>query len=176
MLSGIESMFQPAAQTGPTLELELISAHARLAGSFNLGSYSRLSDLLNFHDEILTLTNGVVLTRTGRETADSSPQMDVRLDELTLVIDRSNYVPPPDAEQTVEKKAHRMLAVTAGHVISATFFIYPSAEPVSYLRAAEPKWIPVADIRVRSLVDRRIKYSADFAVLHRKPMLSTSVL
>ena len=175
MLSGNASMFQAGMQTGPTLQLELIAEHARFSGSVRLGAYSRLSDLLNFHDEILTVTNGLVLTRTGRETADGAPQLDVRLDGLTLVIDRSNYVPPPDAEQAIEKKAHRMLAVTEAHIITATFFIYPSAEPVSYLRTTEPKWIPVADVRVRSLVDRRIKYSAEFAVLQRKPILATAV-
>lgn len=176
MQSGVGSAFNPGSQVGPELEVELISDHARIGGSINLGAYTRLSDLLSFHDEILTVTDGVILTRTGRQTADGAPQLDVHLEELTLVIDRSNYVPPPDIGQAIEKTAHRMLAVTAAHIITATFFIYPSAEPISYLRAKEPPWVPVANVRVRSLVDRRIRYGADFAVLYRNAVLATSVL
>ena len=176
MQSGIGSPFQPGTQVGANLKVELISDHARIGGSVNLGAYTRLSDLLSFHDEVLTVAGGVILTRTGYETADGAPQLDVHLNELTLVLDRSDYVPPPDSGQTIEKTAHRMLAVTAAHIITATFFIYPDAEPISYLRAKEPPWVPLANVRVRSLVDRRIKYGAKFAVLHRKAVLATSVL
>ena len=55
MQSGIGSVFQPGLQTGPSLAVELVSSHARIGGSVNLGAYTRLSDLLNFHDEILTV-------------------------------------------------------------------------------------------------------------------------
>ena len=49
---------RPVSQSGPQLELELVSSNARIGGSINLGAYSRLSDLLNFHDEILTVEAG----------------------------------------------------------------------------------------------------------------------
>src|SRR5206468_11649508 len=105
MQSGNETMFQAGMQSGPQLELELISSHARFSGSVNLGAYSRLSDLLNFHDDILTVTNGVVLTRSGFRSADEATQLDIRLPDLTLVIDRSGHVPPPaEGEQMVEKR------------------------------------------------------------------------
>jgi hypothetical protein len=175
MQSDIGSLFQAGLQTGPNLAVELISSHVRIGGSVNLGAYTRLSDLLNFHDEILTVKDGVVLNRTGIATADGSPQLDVRLDGLTMVIDRSDYVPPPDSE-AVEKRPFRFLAVTQGHVITGTFFIYPSAEPIAYLRAQEPHWVPIADIRVRSMVDRRIKFSAGFAVLNRRAVVATAVV
>ena len=177
MLSGNETMFQAGAQGGPRLELELISSHARFAGSVSLGAYSRLSDLLNFHDEVLTVANGVILTRTGFRSADEAAQLDIRLPDLTLVIDRSGYVPPvPDGEQMVEKRPYRLLAVTDAHIITGNFYIYAGAEPGPYLRAAEPRWVPITDVRVRSLVDRRIKFGASFAVLHRKPLLAFSVI
>jgi hypothetical protein len=173
MQSGFGSPFQPGLQTGPSLPVELISSHARLGGKVNLGAYTRLSDLLNFHDEVLTLKDGVVLNRTGIATADGAADLDVHLDTLTMVVDHSDYVPPPDAD-AIPKRAHRMLAVTTGHVITATFFIFPDAEPISYLRASEPHWIPITEVRVRSLVDRRIKFSAAFAVLNRRAVVATA--
>lgn len=176
MEPGNQSPFNPGAQGGPRIELELISSHARFAGHINLGAYSRLSDLLNFHDEILSVADGVVLTQTGERSAHEAPQLDIRLTELTLVIDRSNYVPPPDSEQMIEKREHHLLAVTDAYVITATFFIYAGAEAAPYLRASEPRWIAITDVKVRSLIDPKIEYGAEFAVLHRKPLLATSVL
>ena len=80
MQSGFGSVFQPGLATGPSLAVELVSSHARIGGSVNLGAYTRLSDLLNFHDEILTVKDGKVLNRTGIATADGAAELDVRLD------------------------------------------------------------------------------------------------
>jgi hypothetical protein len=175
MQPGSESIFQAGAQTGPQLEIELVSSNARIGGSINLGAYSRLSDLLNFHDEILTVAAGAVMNPLGVRSADAGLPLDVRLTELTLVLDRSDYVPPPDTEQMIEKREHKMLVVTDAYVITATFFIYAGAEAVPYLRANEPRWIPITDVNVRSLTDRDIEFEAKFAVLHRKPLLATAV-
>lgn len=176
MQEGSDSIFQAGAQTGPQLEIELVSSNARIIGSVNLGAYSRLSDLLNFHDDILTVTDGAVLTATGTRSDDAAPQLDVRLNELTLVVDRSGYVPPPDSEQMIEKREHRLLCVTDAYIIKATFFIYAGAEAVPYLRAHEPRWIPITDLQVRSLIDRKATFDAKFGVLHRQPFLATAVL
>ncbi len=175
MQQGSDSIFQAGAQTGPQLDIELVSSNARIGGSINLGAYSRLSDLLNFHDEILTVAAGAVMGPTGERSGGAGLPLDVRLTELTLVMDRSDYVPPADADQMIEKREHKMLAVTDAYVITATFFIYAGAEAVPYLRASEPRWIPITDVNVRSLVDREIEFEAKFAVLHRKPLLATSV-
>jgi len=174
MQPGSESIFQAGAQSGPQLELELVSSNARIGGSINLGAYSRLSDLLNFHDDILTVEAGAVMNALGVRS-DAGLPLDVRLTELTLVIDRSNYVPPPDEDQVIEKREHKMLVVTDAYVITATFFIYAGAEAIPYLRAAEPRWIPITDVNIRSLTDRSIEFEAKFAVLHRKPLLATAV-
>jgi len=175
MLSGDETTFQAGAQGGPQIELELVSSNARMGGRINLGTYSRLSDLLNFHDEILTIEAGAIMTPDGGRSAGAGLPLDVRLSELTMVIDRSDYVPPVDTEQLVEKREHKMLAITDAYVITATFFIYAGAEAIAYLRAAEPRWIAITDVNVRSLTDRSIELEAKFAVLHRKPLLATAV-
>jgi len=174
MQQGSESVFEAGAQSGPKLELELVSSNARIGGSINLGAYSRLSDLLNFHDEILTVEAGAVMNALGVRS-DAGLPLDVRLPELTMVIDRSNYVPPTDEEQMIEKREHKMLCVTDAYVITATFFIYAGAEAIPYLRASEPRWIPITDVHIRSLTDRSIEFEAKFAVLHRKPLLATAV-
>ena len=175
MQQGSESVFQAGSQSGPQLELELVSSNARIGGSINLGAYSRLSDLLNFHDDILTVEAGAVMSPFGDRSADAGLPLDIRLSELTLVIDRSNYVPPVDEEQMIEKREHKMLIVTDAYVITATFFIYAGAEATPYLRASEPRWIPITDVNIRSLTDRDIEIEAKFAVLHRKPVLATAV-
>ena len=175
MQQGSDSIFQAGAQSGPELDIELVSSNARIGGSINLGAYSRLSDLLNFHDDILTIAAGAVMGPTGERSGSAGLPLDVRLSGLTIVLDRSDYVPPADSEQMVEKREHKMLAVTDAYVITANFFIYAGAEAIPYLRAAEPRWIPITDVNVRSLTDRDVQFEAKFAVLQRKPLLATSV-
>ncbi len=171
-----ESIFQAGAQSGPQIDIELVASNARIGGSINLGAYSRLSDLLNFHDDILTVAAGVIMGPAGERSGNAGLPLDVRLSELTLVVDRSDYVPPTDPDQVIEKREHKMLVVTDAYLITATFFIYAGAEPVPYLRAAEPRWIPISDVNVRSLTNREIEFEAKFAVLHRKSFLATAVL
>jgi hypothetical protein len=182
-----ESAFQGGAQNtlqdgpqdgpikGPDLEVELISAHTRITGTVNLGTYMRLSDLLNFLDPVLTVTSGALLDTTGAKTADGAPELDVWLSNLTVVMDHSTYVPPPDS-LSVEKKSYQMIAVTEAHVINATFFIYPGAEPITYLRAREPRWIAVTDVVVRSVSDRSMEAKAKFAILNRESVVASSVV
>lgn len=174
-MQGTESIFQAGSQSGPELDIELVASSARIGGTINLGAYARLSDLLNFHDEILTVAAGAVMGPTGERSGSVGLPLDVRLSELTLVIDRSDYVPPTGTEQVIAKLEHKMLVVTDAYVITATFFIYAGAEPVPYLRAAEPRWIPITDVNVRSLTHRDTEFEAKFAVLQRKSLLATSV-
>ena len=115
---------------GPDLEVELIAAHTRISGTVNLGTYMRLSDLLNFLDPVVIVTGGALVDKAGAKTGDGAPELDVFLSNLTIVLDHSSYVPPPDS-LLVEKKSYQMIAVTKAHVINATFFIYPSADPIT---------------------------------------------
>ena len=91
MQAGSGSIFQPELATGPSLAVELISSHARIGASVNPGAYTRLSDLLNFHDEILTVNDAKILNRSGIATADGAAELDVHLDGLTIVVDDSDH-------------------------------------------------------------------------------------
>ena len=171
---GAQGAMQDGPTKGPGLEVELISAHTRITGTVNLGTYMRLSDLLNFLDPVVTVTGGAVLDKAGAKTADGAPELDVWLHNLSIVLDHSSYVPPPDS-LLVEKKSYQMIAITKAHVINATFFIYPSADPVTYLRAREPRWIAVTDVTVRSLGDGS-QAKAKFAILNRESVVASSVV
>jgi hypothetical protein len=177
VLSNNDFSFQAGSQGGAALAIELIGPHVRFGGTVKLGSYGRLSDLLNFHDQTLTLADAVVLNRTGLATADGVPALQVQIDAICLVLDHSGYVPPPASDDiAVQKARYRLMAVTEAHLITGTFFIYPGVEAKAYLLAAEPRWIPLTEVRVRSVIDRRIKFGAEFAVLNRRSVGAVSVL
>lgn len=177
MLSNNDFSFQAGTQSSPALAVELIGPHVRFGGTVKLGSYGRLSDLLNFHDQTLTLSDAVILNRTGLATADGVPALEVQIDAISLVLDHSGYVPPPASDDiAIQKARYRLMAVTEAHLITGTFFIYPGVEPRAYLLAAKPRWIPLTEVRVRSVIDRRIKFGAEFAVLNRRSVGAVSVL
>jgi len=169
--------FQAGAQAGRALEVELIGPHLRLAGTVRLGSYLRLSDLLNLHDQTLAVADAVAMDRHGTKLGEPVPSLDLRLETVSFVIDHSGYVPPtPPEELDIPKKSHRLIATTQTYVVTGTFFIYPGAEPRSYLLAYEPKWIPLTDVKARSLVEPSIELTADFAGLNRAAVTASSVV
>jgi len=169
--------FQAASQSGPSLALELIGPHTRLRGNVRLGSYVRLSDLLNLHDQILQVADAVVLDPSGQALTDPVPALDVRLGAISVVVDHSGYVPPtPPEELDIPKVSHRLMAVTEAHLITGTFYIHPSAEPSPYLLAFEPNWIPITGLVLQPLIVQSAKFEADFAVLNRAYVTATTVV
>jgi hypothetical protein len=171
-----EFSFQAGSQGGASLAIELIGPGTRIRGTVRLGSYVRLSDLLNFHDQVLQVADATVLDPTGKEITEAVPALDVRLAQISLVVDYSGYVPPiPTEELGIPKVSHRLMAVTEAQLITGTFFIHPSAEPSPYLLAFEPRWIPITRLRVRSLIVPSVQFDADFGVLNRAAVTATTV-
>jgi len=179
VLSNPRDSFEPGALGSTSLAVELVGLHFRVRGSVNLGSHLRLSDLLNFGSQALALTvsEAVVLDGTGGEAADAVSALDVRLERICLVLDHSGYVPPPPREEMgVAKTSQRLVALTDAHLVTATFFTHPSAEPNGYLLATEPVWMPLTDVHVRSLAAPGITFEAAFGILNRRSIAASSVL
>ncbi|HET7140890.1 MAG TPA: hypothetical protein VFJ03_00245 [Candidatus Limnocylindria bacterium] len=69
-----------------------------------------------------------------------------------------------------------MMAVTVGHVVEGIVSLYPGAELVAYLQASDPPFLPLRDVRIRWLADRRLKASYEFALLNRAHVVAVTGL
>jgi hypothetical protein len=158
--------------------VEIIGVHLRVSGEMLLGGFSRLSDFVSLQTNgSVTLRDVTLLNRRGMPTADQLRELAIRVSDVTLIAQR--YAPRPEAraeEVRVEKERHRILAVTAGHVVEATVSLYPGADLMRYLELRDPPFLPLVDARVRWLADRRLKTRYEFVLLNRTHVVAFSGL
>ena len=79
-------------------------------------------------------------------------------------------------EMHVQKAVHTLIAVTPGHTLTGDVHISEGAELARYIESPEPLFIPMTDVRTRSLADRRIIARYAFALLNRRHMVAATEL
>jgi hypothetical protein len=168
---------EPSAPLARVQTVELIGTHLRVAGNIDLGGFDRLSDYVSLQTGSVHLHEVTLLNRRGMATADTLPELVVRLTDLALITQRDALpLSPPSTEIKVNKVARRIMAVTVGHIVEGTVSLYPGAELMAYLEASDPPFLPLREVRIRWLADRRLKTSCDFALLNRAQIIAVSGL
>jgi hypothetical protein len=155
--------------------VELAGPHLRLAGSVELGRFRRLSDLLNHHEGPLRLHAATVLRRNGTATKVTTPSIWVNLGEVTLVGqpgDTSSQAASP--EMRIEKESRLLIVVTPGHTLTGEVFVPVGGSLDAFIESPDPSFVPMRDVRTRSLADRRIITRYGFALLNRRHVVAAT--
>ncbi len=165
----------PLVATGEGIAIELVGQHLRLSGSVQIGFHRRLSDFMNNHHGLIRLEGVTILRRNGDPTKVTMPSIWVSPDEVTIVgqatkPERSE--PASDLAQT--KRAYPMIVVTPGHTLSGNVHLNPQAMIDGFIESPDPPWIPMTDVRTRSLADRRVISRYEFALLNRRHIVAAS--
>jgi hypothetical protein len=167
--------FQMPEQT--SVEIELVGPHLRVAGTMVTGYHRRLSDYVNSHLGLLHLRGATVLRRNGDPTKVTTPSIWASPTEVTLIA-QSGDVPPEDApaEFVIPKVAHTMVVVTSGHTLTGEVHIPSGADVAVFIESSDPQFIPMTDVRTRSLADRRVIARYPFALLNRRHIVAATEL
>jgi hypothetical protein len=166
----------PAARA-EGLPLELVGQHLRLSGTVNLGYHSRLTDFVNNHDGLIQLRDVTVLRRNGDPTKVTSPSIWVNPDEVTLIGETADV----DDHRAMgmeyrEKRAFHLIVVTPGHTLTGEVHLNPEAILSAFIESRDPVWIPMTNVRTRSLADRRVISRYGFAVVNRRHIVAATEL
>lgn len=154
-------------------QVEVIGTHLRISGLIDLHGFGRLSDYVSLQPGSVALRDVTLLNRRGMPTADVLAGLSVRLSDLTLIAQRVAWPPPPVPEDIyVNKIRRRVMALTIGHVVEATVALYPGAELMAFLQAHDPPFLPLIDVSVRWLADRRLKTRYEFVLLNRSHVVA----
>jgi hypothetical protein len=168
--------FQQPKPAHPEL-VELIGNDLRVTGSVGLGGFGRLSDFVTMQSGSVHLHEAVILNRRGMPTADSLPEMVVKLRDLAIIGQRVAHLPGPVlADIRVDKVRRRIMAITAAHIVEGTVSLYPGADLIAYLEASDPPFLPLVDVRLRWLADRRLKTGFAFALINRNQITGVAPL
>jgi hypothetical protein len=157
----------------PTIEreayLELIGTHLRASGVTDVGRHRRISDYVNLLDGFFALRDVVLLTRTGDATRITMPELRVRLDDISIVGQLVVDVLPPSTDFGVyiQKSAQRLVIMTRAHIVYGQIYLHEASSLMAFVDSSDPRWIPMSNVRVRWLADRRLAARYPFALIQR---------
>lgn len=156
--------------------LELIGSQLWVAGMANLGRFRRVSDFVNLVLGYMILHDVVVLTRTGEATRLAMPELRVLPEDIAVVGQLADDKPQASSEAGgfIEKRAQRLVVLTRSHLIDGDVFIHGDGSIMSFVDATDPKFIPMSDVRVRWVSDRKLAARYPFALVQRSQILGVA--
>jgi len=159
------------------LPIELVGQHLRLSGTVILGFPRRLSDFVNNHEGLIAIRDVTVLRRNGDPTKVTSPSFWVSPEEVTLIGQATDVdereMPGLEFKR---KRLFHLIVVTPGHTLTGEVHLSPEAILAAFIESPSPAWIPMTDVRARSLADRRVISRYGFALLNRRHIVAATEL
>ena len=157
--------------------IEVVGPHLRLSGGISTGRFRRVSDFLNHHEGLIELRDATILRRNGDPTKVRARSIWLDPTEVTLFGEHeTGRTDEPPSDLRVVKVAHGLIVVTPGHTLTGDVHIMPEANLSAYIESRDPRFIPMVDVRTRSLADRRVITRYSFAMLNRRHMVATTEL
>ena len=173
---GFEAVAPVLRPKSEGVPLELVGQHLRLSGTVNLGYHGRLSDFVNNHDGLIPLLDVTVLRRNGDPTKVTSPSIWVNPDEVTLIAEMTDVEDRQPSGEYRQRTAHQLIVVTTGHTLTGSVHLNPEAILSAFIESRSPQWIPMTDVRTRSLADRRVISRYGFTVVNRRHIVAATEL
>ncbi len=157
--------------------LELIGSQLWVAGMVNLGRFRRVSDFVNLVLGYMVLHDVVVLARTGETTRLTMPELRILPDDIVVVGQLGDDKPAAGASEGssfIEKTPRRLVLLTRSHIIDGDVFLLGDGSIMAFVDATDPKFIPMSDVRVRWLSDRKLAAHYGFALVQRTQILGVA--
>lgn len=173
---GVQGAFSDAGDGGGEQYIELLGNQLWVAGMVDLGRFRRVSDFVNIIDGYMIMREVVVLTRTGDATRLAIPELRVLPSEIAVVGQLSDEKAEgsSDAAVFVEKIARRLVVITRTLMIDGDVYIHGDGSIMAFVDATDPKFIPMSNVRVRWLADRRLAARFPFALLQRSQIVGVA--
>ena len=171
-----QGAFVDEGEGGGEQYLEMIGSQLWVAGLVDLGRFRRVSDFVNLTQGYIVLKDVVVLTRTGDATRLTMPELRVLPDDIAIVgqLSDGKTAGSGDAGTFIEKTAQRLVVITRTLMIDGDIFIQGLGSIMAFVDATDPKFIPMSNVRVRWLADRRLAARFPFALLQRSQILGVA--
>lgn len=165
----------PAVATPTTLaRVELIGNGLRAEGMVSLGRFARVTDYVNLLSGYFTIEEVTLLTRLGERTRVRFPDLRVRLADIAIV-GRRELEPPPDAgDHYIPKQRRRLVVMTSSHIVYGYAHLHLQASMAAFIDSNDPPFLPMTDVRVRWLSDRRLAGRFPLALVQRNHIIGVA--
>jgi len=161
-----------AGESGGEAYVELIGTQLRVAGVVDLGRFHTISDYVNIVDGYIVVRDVVVLSRIGEVSRLTMPELRVLPSEISIVGQLADDKSGGGTEGAfIEKRQERLALLTRSHIIDGDIFIQVDGSVTAFLDASDPKFIPMSNVRVRWVTDRRLAARYPSALVQRSHIL-----
>ena len=173
---GASGAYAEEGEGGGEQYLEILGSDLWVAGVIDLGRFRRVADMMNLVQGYLVMRDAVVLTRTGDATRLTMPELRVIPDDIALVaqVEDDGATSSADGSMVVEKRRERLVVLTRTHIIDGDVFLPGDGAIMAFVDATDPKFIPMSDVRVRWVADRKLAARYPFALLQRSQILGVA--
>lgn len=167
---------EQVGEGGGEAYLELIGSQLWVAGMVDLGRFRRVSDFVNIVQGYMVLRDVVVLSRAGEASRLAMPELRVLPDDIAVVGQLGDDLGQGSSESPsfIEKRRHRLVLLTRSHIIDGDVFIQVDGSVMAFVDATDPKFIPMSDVRVRWVSDRKLAARYPFALVQRTQILGVA--
>jgi hypothetical protein len=158
--------------------VELIGPHLRVSGDISLLRFNRLSDLINHSRGYVKIVEAKVLRRSGEPTGQIIQELMINQDEITFIAqpEATASAPGGDPDRPQMQRIPRELVVfTEGHTLAGKIHLFAETEIDAFVDSPDPRFIPMTDVMVRWLSDRRIVCKFGFVLVNRTQMLAAAL-
>jgi hypothetical protein len=176
--------FADEGEGGGEQYIELLGSNLWVAGTVDLGRFRRVSDFVNLVQGYMVIKDVVVLTRTGDATRLTLPELRVLPDDIAVVAQLGDDKAGASADAggaaaggsglMIEKRRQRLVVLTRTHIIDGDVFLHGDGSIMAFVDATDPKFIPMNDVRVRWVSDRKLAARYPFALLQRTQILGVA--
>ncbi len=172
--STAETVWAPSTKPDE-VSVELIGFALRVVGKMDMRHTLRLSDHVNNLEGFFRLRDVTLLDRTGKPTRVCLPDLRVRLDDIVIVARGEQADPgaPPD-HALVAKQARHITVMTVAHIVYGRAWLHEQASLANFIDSPDPRFMPMTDVRVRWLTDRRLAGRYPFALVSRRHIIGVS--
>ena len=173
---GEQGAFAAEGEGGGEQYLEMIGSQLWVAGMVDLGRFRRVSDFVNLAQGYMVLKDVIVLTRTGDATRLAIPELRVLPDDIAVVGQLADDKAQSSSESGtfIEKTTQRLVVITRTLMIDGDLFMHVEGNIMAFVDATDPKFIPMSNVRVRWLSDRRLAARFPFALVQRTQILGVA--
>ena len=167
--------FADDGEGGGEQYVELIGSNLWVAGTVDLGRFRRVSDFVNLVQGYMVIRDVVVLTRSG----GTLPELRVLPDDIAVVAQLGDDHAGGGGDANagglvIEKRRQRLVVLTRTHIIDGDVFMHGDGSIMAFVDATDPKFIPMSDVRVRWVADRKLAARYPFALLQRTQILGVA--
>jgi hypothetical protein len=161
--------------------VELIGPHVRVSGDISLLRFTRLSDLINHSRGYIKIVGAQVLRRNGEPTGQVIQELMINQDEIAFIAQSEAKAsgemgPGADVDRPSMRRIPREIVIfTEGHTLTGKIHMFSETEIDAFVDSPDPRFVPMTDVTVRWLSDRRIVCKFDLVLVNRTQMLAAAL-